>query len=168
MRMQPVRFGAEQFNVARVIETDVSSHEGDIMFEIELRLRGVNQNLFAGFVQSHWFSGGHAEAVPGIGMSIDPASGEVKDLLNEQGIVGYFDASPFECGETIFFCLSVEKIGNVFLPKLTVGEETLLYPALHLEAGSMMSFVVGTTSKGRDATFENPHLQLTRSPRVSA
>lgn len=169
MKIQPVKFGTDYFNISRVIETDISSHEGDIMFEIEMELRGVDQTLFAGFIQTHWFNGGHAEATPGIGMSIDPASGEVRDLLNDQGIVGYFESAPVESGITHFFCLETEKIGNVFLPKLTIGEEKILYPALYMEAGSMMSFVIGTTSKGKDATFVNPHLQLTRrSPRVSA
>lgn len=168
MNMQPVRFGPDNFNVARVIETDVSSHEGDIMFEIELRLRGVDQMLFAGFVQTNWFKGATAAATPGIGMSIDPASGEVRDLLNGQGVVGYFDTSPLDCEESIFFCLASEKIGNVYLPRLTVGEEKIIYPAIYMEAESMMSFVVGSTSKGKKAIFENPHLQLTRSPRVSA
>ena len=67
-----------------------------------------------------------------------------------------------EVNMSTFLCLEFEKIKRIYIPKLTVGEEKILHPALHIPDVNAMSLVVGTTTMDGGAVFENPHLMVTR------
>ena len=60
-----------------------------------------------------------------------------------------------------FLCLEFEKIKSIYIPKLTIGEEKILLPALHLPELSSLSIVVGSSSEDWAAKFNNPHLLIT-------
>jgi len=90
-------------------------------------------------------------------------------MINSQGIIGYLDDTPLEERESIFLCIDVEKLRSIFIPKITVGEEKILHPALHLSNQQPISLVVGSTDPAAGALFENPHFMITRrAPGVSA
>ena len=162
MKMQPTDIGDFHFNMARLYDAELNLSEGDVIFEIELRLRHLDQRFFVGIMATPELSGLPEGSFAGIGVCIDPESGEVTDAVNGQGVIGYLDHAPLETNESIFLCLEAEKLNRIFIPKLTVGEEKLLHPALHMEHGDFMSLMVGSTDVSRGAVFENPHFVITR------
>ena len=168
MKMQPTEFGNQRFNITRIYDTVIDVENGEAAFEIELRLRHTNQKLFFGLLDTDSLDNQSFSPSCGIAVSIDPLSGEVVDLINSQGIVGYLDTVPLEEREAIFLCIDVEKLRSIFIPKITIGEEKILHPALHLNNQQPISLVVGSTDSAAGALFENPHLMITRrDPSVS-
>ena len=130
--MQPTDFGNQRFNITRIYDTIIDVENGEAAFEIELRLRHSQQKLFFGLLDTDSLDSHRFTATSGIAISIDPVGGEVVDLINSQGIIGYLEETPLEERESIFLCIDVEKLRSIFIPKITVGEEKILHPALHL------------------------------------
>ena len=169
MKMQPTDFGNQRFNITRIYDTMIDVENGEAAFEIELRLRHTHQKLFFGLLDTQRLDNREFSVSSGIAVSIDPMSGEIVDLVNSQGIIGYLDETPLEERESIFLCIDVEKLRSIFIPKITVGEERILHPALHLSNQQPISLVVGSTDAAAGALFENPHFMITRrAPGVSA
>ena len=169
MNLHSTEFGNQLFNVSHLHDAPIQMEHGEAVFEIELRLRHLDQRLFVGLLDAREFEGSGLDGHRGVGVSIDPESGEVFDVVNGQGIIGYLEAAPLEVNLSTFLCLEFEKIKRIFIPKLTVGEEKILHPALHLPEFRSMSLVVGTTTEDNGAVYENPHLMVTRrTPGVSA
>ncbi len=169
MKMQPAHFGAQSFNIARIYDADIDTSEGELIFEIELRLRHLDQQVFFGILCTPADGSERSAMDNGIGVSIDPETGEVRDVVNGQGVIGHLEVTPMETNESIFLCLEAEKLNRIFIPKVTVGEDRMLHPALHIERCARMSLVVGTTDMSRGAVFENPHFVIARRrPSISA
>jgi hypothetical protein len=56
--------------------------------------------------------------------------------------------------------IEVETIGRVLLPRIIVGEDIILHPALYLDAQEGLSALVGTSVHPLgDARFENTFLR---------
>ncbi len=169
MKMQPAHFGTQSFNIARIYDTVIDVSEGEIVFEIELRLRHTNQQVFFGILTTPQPGAGSSSMDYGIGVSIDTQTGTVRDVVNGQGIIGHLELTPMEINESLFLCIEAEKLNRIFIPKITVGEDKMLHPALHIERCTQMSLVVGTTDMSRGAIFENPHFVIARRrPSISA
>jgi hypothetical protein len=169
MKMQPAHFGTQSFNIARIYDAEIDTTEGELIFEIELRLRHTNQQVFFGILTTPQAGSGSSAMEYGIGVSIDPQTGEVRDVVNGQGVIGHLELTPMEMNEATFLCIAAEKLNRIFIPKITVGEDKMLHPALHIERCTQMSLVVGTTDMSRGAIFENPHFVIARRrPSISA
>ncbi|MFT4550119.1 MAG: hypothetical protein ACI9UA_001206 [Pseudoalteromonas tetraodonis] len=169
MKMQPTDFGNQRFNITRIYDTIIDVENGEAAFEIELRLRHTQQKLFFGLLDTDSLDKHSFSTSSGIAISIDPVSGEIVDMINSQGIIGYLENTPLEECESIFLCIDVEKLRSIFIPKITVGEEKILHPALHLSNQQPISLVVGSTDSAAGALFENPHFMITRrTPGISA
>ena len=169
MKMQPTEFGNQRFNITRIYDTIIDVENGEAAFEIELRLRHLQQKIFFGLLDTDNLDSQQISPTSGIAVSIDPLSGEIVDLVNSQGIIGYLEIVPLEEREAIFLCIDVEKLRSIFIPKITIGEEKILHPALHLSNHQPVSLVVGSTDSAAGALFENPHFMITRrDPGVSA
>ena len=71
-------------------------------------------------------------------------------------MLGNLENAPHETDGPVHVCIEVEMIGRVVLPKITVGDDVILHPALYLDAQEGLSALVGTsmTPLG-DARFEN-------------
>lgn len=169
MKMQPAHFGTQSINIARIYDADIDTSEGELIFEIELRLRHLDQKFFFGILCTPEAGSDSSILENGIGVSIDPRTGEVRDVINGQGIIGHLELTPMELNEPIFLCIEAEKLNRIFIPKVTIGEDKMLHPALHIERCARMSLVVGTTDMSRGAVFENPHFVIARRrPSISA
>ena len=169
MNMQPTDFGDHHFHTSRLYDAELNLVEGDVIFEIELRLRHLQQKFFFGLVSTPDLSGMPEGCNSGIGISIDPETGEVHDEMNGQGIIGYLEDAPMAVNEPIFLCIEAEKLNRIFIPKITIGEEKVLHPALHLEHCDFVSLMVGSTDPDTGAVFENPHLVIaSRKPRTQS
>ena len=160
MNMRTARFENQKFNVTRLHDATIPMDSGEVVFEIELRILQPGQHLFFGLLDTQQPESRVMTEHRGIGISIDTDSGEVVDVLNGQGVIGYLNELPMAPHISTFMCLEFEKIKRIYIPKLTVGEEKILHPALHLAEFPAMSLVVGTTALENGAIYENPHLMI--------
>lgn len=70
----------------------------------------------------------------GFGVRVDLERGEIWDIVNGSGLIGWLEeplgAQAGERRQPILFSLEIERIGSALLPKLQVGGEEWLYPAV--------------------------------------
>ena len=97
----------------------------------------------------------------GIAVTINTKNGELRDPINDQTSIGNINQNLLDYDAPNFLCLEFEKIKSIYIPKLTIGEEKILLPALHLPELSSLSIVVGSSSEDWAAKFNNPHLLIT-------
>jgi hypothetical protein len=168
MNIHAAKFDNQKFNVTRLHDATIQMDSGEVVFEIEMRMMQPGEHLFVGLLDAQQPESRVMTEHGGIGISIDSDSGEVVDVLNGQGVIGYLDEFPLQLHMSTFLCLEFEKIKSIYIPKLTVGEEKILHPALHLEEIPLMSLVVGTTALANGAVYENPHLMVTQRNRGAA
>lgn len=150
------------FSVQQVACVDVPGERSDIHFEVTCE--GVNheQTLFLALIEAE--SPSISDSCPGLVVSISLGDGEVKDLANDQGVIGYFDGAPFERGQPLPISVDLDVIGKVCIPKITIGGESLLHPAMQLQRRDRLGALVGhTLTSVGSITFENAALNLSRS-----
>lgn len=158
-RTQPTKamiYSAENnlYSVRRVDTTAVPDHRTTLVFEGDLHHGERNQKLFLGLMETD--SVGIASRSPGIGVAIDLQTGLVTDLVNDQGVLGYLENPPGEADGPLHVRVEVETIGRVLLPRIIVGDDVILHPALYLDAQEGLSALVGTSvHPPGDARFEN-------------
>lgn len=80
---------------------------------------------------------------PGLGVSIDPETGAVEDLLDENGVVGYLNSAPQETDAELSLGIEAWVYGRTFIPRLRMGSETLVLPALLVEPKQTMIVLIG-------------------------
>lgn len=80
---------------------------------------------------------------PGLGVSIDPETGAVEDLLDDNGVVGYLYGAPQENSAEISLGLEAWIYGRTFIPRLRLGSEVLVLPALLVEPRQTMIMLMG-------------------------
>ena len=97
----------------------------------------------------------------GIAVTINTKNGELRDPINEQSTIGNINQKLLDYDAPNFLCIEFEKIKSIYIPKLTIGEEKILLPALHLPEFGSLSIVVGSSSEDWAAKFNNPHLLIT-------
>jgi hypothetical protein len=70
----------------------------------------------------------------GFGVRIDLERGEIWDIVNGSGLIGWVESPLGSNGEgkpeSFLLSLEIERLGSALLPKLQVGGEEWLYPAV--------------------------------------
>ena len=160
MKSRATGFDNQKFNFTRLHDACIEMESGEVVFEIEMRMMQPGEHLFLGLLDATGAPSRVMSEHEGIGISINSATGEVVDVLNDQGTIGYLDEVPSSSNLSTFICLEFEKIKRIYIPKLTVGEEKILHPALHLREIPVMSLVVGSSALENGAIYENPHLMI--------
>ena len=142
------------YNVRRVDTAAMPRDRSTLVFECDLHHGERSQKVFLGLMETE--SVGISSRSPGIGIAVDLQTGLITDVVNDQGVLGYLENAPTETDGPVHVCIEVEMIGRVVLPKITVGDDVILHPALYLDAQEGLSALVGTsmTPLG-DARFEN-------------
>lgn len=86
----------------------------------------------------------------GFAVRVDLSNGEIADILNDTGILGWIeqpeDLARFTSEEPLLMSWQVEHIGGALIPKLHIAGEEHLYPSLRYEPGMVMTTVAGTDS----------------------
>ncbi len=94
----------------------------------------------------------------GFAVRLDLITGEVWDLLNESGLIGMVDEpetflSRFTDEEPMLLSWEVEHLGSALIPRLHIGGEEWLYPALPCRDGMIMDTIAGAAGdKGSTMT----------------
>ena len=161
MKPQPTKSGNQQFKLSRIHDTEMDLISGEVVFEIELELSQDNQRLFLGLMDTHRINEKSMSMQSGIAVSINTKNGELRDPINDQNVIGSINTSSLDYESPNFVCLEYEKIKSIYIPKLTIGEEKILLPAIHLPELRSLSIVVGSSAGDWAAKFNNPHLLIT-------
>lgn len=86
----------------------------------------------------------------GFAVRVDLSSGEIWDLINHTGIIGWIEQPELLCRytqeEPMLMSWQVEHTGGALIPKLQIADEQHLYPSLRYETGMIMTTVAGTDS----------------------
>lgn len=147
------------YTVSKIDSAVPPSTGGDISFDVDVSLGGEGQHIFIGLLETSTLS--IRENSPGIGISIDPRTGAITDVVNDQGVIGYIEDEDLTPGRQLSVRMEVEVLNQVCIPKLTIGEESFLHPALFLGSPATLTALVGSSvvPNGRPS-FERGHLQV--------
>ncbi|HEX2747828.1 MAG TPA: hypothetical protein VHM91_07510 [Verrucomicrobiales bacterium] len=146
------------YAVRRVDTAAMPDHRSTIVFECDLVHGERGQKVFLGLMETDAVS--IAAHSPGIGISVDLHTGLVTDVVNDQGVLGYLECAPIEADGPLHVRIEVDMIGRVLLPRIVVGNDVILHPALYLDAREGLSALVGTSVHPLgDARFENTLLR---------
>jgi hypothetical protein len=150
------------YAVNRVDSALLPNHRSTMIFDCDLHQGMRRQKVFVGLMETDSLA--IASRSPGIGISMDLQTGLVTDVVNGQGILGYLEDAPVEFEGPLHLRVEVDIIGRVLLPRILVGDDVILHPALYLDVLEGLSALVGTSLHPPcDARFENATLR-TRAP----
>ncbi len=158
-RSKSMIYSAENqlFAVRRVDTAPLPEKRTTLVFECELHHGVRDQKVFLGLMETEQV--GVSSNSPGIGIAVDLQSGLVTDVVNDQGVIGYLENPPGDAGAPVPVRLEVELIGHVVLPRIFVGEDVIVHPALYLDGEGGLSALLGTSVYPfGDARFENARL----------
>ncbi|MEO0414956.1 MAG: hypothetical protein AAF226_08405, partial [Verrucomicrobiota bacterium] len=94
----------------------------------------------------------------GIGIGFFPATGEVCDLCNDGGVIGYLPNAPYRAGDAVKFEITVNRYGANFVTALKLNGESFLYPGFLQEGEINLSAVVGKNVENADMWWSNLEL----------
>lgn len=147
------------YAVRRVDTASMPDRRSTIVFECDLLQGHRCQKVFLGLMETD--SVGIASRSPGVGIAVDLQTGLVTDVVNDQGVLGYLENAPVETDGPLHVRIEVDTIGRVLLPRIIVGSDVILHPALYLDAQEGLSALVGTSVHPLgDARFENTLLRM--------
>lgn len=151
------------YAVNRVDTAAVPEQRTTLVFECDLNHGVRDQKVFLGLMGTENL--GIGANSPGIGVAVDLQSGLVTDVVNDQGVLGYLENPPGDAGEPVHVKVEVELIGRVVLPRIVVGADVILHPALFLDMHGGLSALLGTSVfPFGDASFENARLRRAGEP----
>ena len=151
------------FTVSRVDSTEPPSYKGDVRFQVDVTLGAEGQQIFVGLLETSSLS--VRDNSPGIGISLDPCTGAITDVVNDQGIIGYLEDEDLHPGRQLSVEIEVEVLNEVCIPRITISGETFLHPALLLGHPSKLTALVGSAVMGNErAMFGRSQLQVSQRP----
>ena len=107
---------------------------------------------------------------PGFAVRIDIERGEIWDLVNGSGLVGWLEhplgLQAYSVEEPMLLSWEIERIGSVLIPKLQVGGEEWLYPSIRCADSLQLTAVAGCSAEHeQDADwFMHPALWYEEQP----
>ena len=151
--------GTDLFAARRLHECALPLEPSHLKLETVGMTADFGQKIFIGLVEVD-----HTTGLPGkrgIGLSIDPETGMVEDLHNGTGVIGYVTTLPQEPSCRVELVLEAWIYGRTVIPRLWVGQESVVHPALLLEAGLPMTALAGgEINNGTLPRFDQSHLTL--------
>lgn len=106
----------------------------------------------------------------GFAVRIDMERGEIWDLVNGSGLVGWLEnplgLQAYSAEEPMLLSWEIERIGSVLIPKLQVGGEEWLYPSIRCTDSLQLTAVAGCSAEHeQDADwFMHPALWYEEQP----
>ena len=147
------------YTVSKIDSDKPPTAKGNVSFEVTVTLGQPEQRIFIGLLETSLL--GHRKGSPGIGISIDPCTGVIMDVVNDQGVIGFLEDEDMVEGRELTIKVEIEVLKCVCIPKLTIGTETFLHPSLYLPSLSRLSGLVGTAVVPRSrASFREGRLAV--------
>lgn len=142
----------DQFQLHAVDQICLTEGHSKVSFQVEVEHSHITQRVLVALLDD--------QRQRGPAVAIYPATGEVCDLTNGGGVIGYLSLSPMIPGHSIHCQLLVYRYGRNCVCTARIGGETFLYPAFVLEGLPRLTALVGYDS-GAGIQWEDEQLTAT-------
>lgn len=130
----------------------VDKPNAEVSFKVDLEPVRVTRRVVVGIMEE--------SRKRGIAVAIYPATGEVCDLCNGSGVIGYLANTPIAPGVPLPCDLTLYRFGQNFVCSVRIQGEIFLYPAFSLSGATRLTAFVGQESGGAGETVGWSHLRL--------
>ncbi len=125
-----------QFALEELGQTpSVDKPNAEVSFKVDVEPARVTRRIVVGILDE--------SRKNGIAVAIYPATGEVCDLCNGGGVIGYLARTPLEPGVPVPCDLTLYRFGQNFVCSVRVHGEIFLYPAFSLGGAAKLTAFVG-------------------------
>lgn len=132
-----------QFNLEELGRTPpVDKPNAEISFKVDIEPNRVTRRIAVGIQDE--------SRKRGISIAIYPATGEVCDISNGGGVIGYLSQAPLNPGVPIACDLTLYRFGTNFVCSVRVSGEIFLYPAFAMDGSASLTAFIGQEKVGPD------------------
>ncbi len=124
-----------QFRLNPLDRAQIESSRSQISFKVDVEHDRMTQRILVGLMD--------VDKKCGVAVAIYPATGEVCDLSNGDGVIGYLSNAPIKAHETVPVEVLLYKFGQNCVCSVRVNGETFLYPAFMLADPTSLTAIVG-------------------------
>ena len=126
----------EQFQLEELGQTPaVGNPKAEVSFKVDLEPSRVTRRVVVGILDE--------SMKRGITVAIYPATGEVCDVTNHGGVIGYLSKSPLNPGVPVPCDLTIHRFGKNFVCTVRIHGEIFLYPAFSMDGNARLTAFVG-------------------------
>ena len=131
-----------QFQLEELGKTQPVDHpNAEVSFKVDVEPNRVTRRIVVGILDE--------SRKRGITVAIYPATGEVCDLSNGGGVVGYLSKVPLNPGVPVPCDLTLYRFGKNFVCSVRVHGEIFLYPAFSMDGTARLTAFVGQEQDDR-------------------
>lgn len=125
-----------QFSLEELGQTPlVDKPNAEVSYKVDIEPERVTRRVVVGILDE--------SRKRGIAVAIYPATGEVCDVSNGGGVIGYLANAPLTPGTPIACDLTLYRFGQNFVCSVRVQGEIFLYPAFSLSGSTRLTAFVG-------------------------
>lgn len=134
-----------QFELEELGRTpSVDNPNAEVSFKVDLEPNRVTRRLVVGILDE--------SRKRGIAIAIYPATGEVCDVTNGGGVIGYLSQAPLNPGVPVACDLTLYRFGKNFVCSVRVSGEIFLYPAFAMDGNATLTAFVGQERDSKAST----------------
>ena len=143
----------EQFDLEELGQTPaVDNPNAEVSFKVDIEPSRVTRRVVVGILdESH---------KRGISIAIYPATGEVCDVTNGGGVIGYLSQAPLNPGVPVGCDLTLYRFGKNFVCSVRVFGEIFLYPAFSMDGNARLTAFVGEEKSDSEESLTWSRLRL--------
>lgn len=135
----------DQFTLQAVDEVRFNGNNQELHYSVSIEPQSITNRVAVALMDPH--------NQVGMAVAIYPATGEVCDITNGGGVIGYISNAPLNPNESISFELNIFRFGRNFVCNTTIAGETFLYPAFSYDVSAPMAALVGKECHNGDSKF---------------
>jgi len=130
----------------------VDNPTAEVSFKVDVEPSRVTRRIVVGILDE--------SRKRGITVAIYPATGEVCDLTNGGGVIGYLSKVPLNPGVPVPCDLTLYRFGKNFVCSVRIHGEIFLYPAFSLDGSAKLTAFVGHEDESGGMPVNWSHLRL--------
>lgn len=127
----------DNYTIYRLPNDSVITNNNITQFAVDIKISKNSEKIFLGLFNDNQKSG--------VAVTVNQQNGEIEDVLNGHGIIGYLINSPLKTQKTHCFALSIEKYGKIYLPVININNESLLHPATYIKQNCQINAYAGSS-----------------------
>ncbi len=125
-----------QFQLEELGQTPfVDNPNTEVSFKVDIEHSRVTRWIVVGLLDE--------SKKRGISIAINHGTGEVCDLTNGGGVIGYLSKAPLNSGVPVPCDLTLYRFGKNFVCSVRVQDEIFLYPAFSMDGNARFTAFVG-------------------------
>lgn len=148
-----------QFKLHALEQACLSDSQSQVTFSVDLEHEHITQRVVIALLDE--------SREKGAAVAIYPATGEVCDLNNGGGVIGYLSSSPLVPHQPVHCELLLYRFGRNCVCSMRAHGETFLYPAFMIEGSPRMTALVGHDS-GNGITWDHSNLTISETAQAVA